>query len=248
METLAKQSVQPAPKKVHEGYWCISCKEPLPLGTEFLCDRCDSMVKENNRISAESGKRHAEEAEKKRIETLHEQLYKCGFTMEHSTAVMDQFDHATNRTVAGFIQRPEVNRGLLIVGPVGTGKTQLLAAIGREYLFAKKAIAFHMARELFRRIWNTYRDGAEETEQEVIEDLTTCDFLAVDDLAHEGKASEAGIGALHEILSERHGNYLPTAITTNLTLPQMSQRYGAAIASRVGSWQTIVLDGKDRRS
>lgn len=248
VETLAKQQESTPPaKKVHSGYWCISCKEPLPPDQEFLCDRCNDTAKENKRLAEESRERYLEQAEKTRIETIHEQLYKCGFTREHSVATLEQFDHETKRTVAEFMQRPELSRGLLVVGPVGTGKTQLLAAIGREYLLGKKGIAFHMARELFRRIWNTYRDGAEETEQKVITDLTTCDFLAIDDLAHEGKASEAGIGALHEILSERHGNYLPTAITTNLTLAQIGQRYGAAIASRIGSWQTVVLDGKDRR-
>ena len=81
----------------------------------------------------------------------------------------------------------------------------------------------------------------------MIADFTSCDVLLIDDLAHEGRVSEAGIGALHEVITIRNGNYLPTAISTNLTLEEIAQHYDASIASRLAAWLPVVLNGPDRR-
>ncbi|MGH7821809.1 MAG: hypothetical protein ACREQ9_18760, partial [Candidatus Binatia bacterium] len=72
------------------------------------------------------------------------------------------------------------------------------------------------ARTLFRRIWATYRDGARETEDQVIDHLTTAEVLMLDDISHEGRPSDAVISVLHEILTIRIGFGRPTVVTTNL--------------------------------
>lgn len=43
------------------------------------------------------------------------------------------------------------------------------------------------------------------------------------------------IGTLHEIISKRHGNYLPTAITLNITLADVAKVYDHAIEDRMAS-------------
>jgi len=171
-----------------------------------------------------------------------------GFTLEHSRANLTEHCKATQELVFRFMESPEVARGLLICGPVGTGKTHLLSAIAREYLVKRADVRFYLTRELFRRIRDTYEKAAQETESQVIADLTECDVLLVDDLAHEGRATDATIGALHEVLSKRHGNFMPTALTTNLTIEAIAARYDTSIASRLNSWTRLVMAGKDRRA
>jgi DNA replication protein DnaC len=104
-----------------------------------------------------------------------------------------------------------------------------------------------MTRQLLRRLWSTFRDEASESESQVIRHYTTLDLLVIDDLAHEGKVTEAGVGALHEILSVRLGTYKPTVITSNLSLEEIARVYDAAIASRVGAYERLTLTGEDRR-
>ncbi|MBI2818566.1 MAG: ATP-binding protein [Acidobacteria bacterium] len=211
----------------------------------FMCESCRQKSGEEEQAHE---KEELEARERERIANIPTELRREGITMDHSVAKLADFPDSTQELCARFMEHPEKYRGLLIVGPTETGKTRLLATLTREYVVKRSEVRFHLARQLFRRIWNTYRDDSRETEQDVIEDLTNTDFLAIDDLSNEGRTTEAVIGALHEIVSVRLGNYMPTAISTNLTPAQITERYGDAIASRLGSYARIVLAGEDRRT
>lgn len=166
-------------------------------------------------------------------------LLSMGILREHAGAQLSDF--AESELARLWLQEP---RGLLITGPVGSGKTRFLAALCREFLEAKKSVQYTMARSLFRRLTDTFNDGRDEAESEVIEELCEADFLAIDDLAHEGRATEWVIGSLHEIISRRHGNFKATAITTNLSGDEIGRHYDASIASRLNSWLAIPITGK----
>lgn len=174
-------------------------------------------------------------------------LESIGVPAEHRKAELEDFAPAVRGAVASLLASPERSRGLLVTGKPGRGKTRLLAAICGVYLAQGKRVRFYIARRLFGRLWATYSDGAEESEDKVIAELTSCDFLAIDDLGHEGKASDGVLGALHEIVTARHGNFRPTAISTNLSLDEIARRYDESIASRVGAWLPLLMGGSDRR-
>lgn len=173
-------------------------------------------------------------------------LEAMGVREEHRGARLVDFT-VEIQGLAGAALGPN-GRGALVTGSVGTGKSRLLAAACALMLQRRRPPRYYHARRLFARMSAVYGDGAEETEQRVIDDLSTCDFLAIDDLGHEGKPSEFVIGALHEVVDARHGNYRPTFIATNLTLEELARRYDDAIASRLGSWMPIVMVGEDRRA
>lgn len=171
-------------------------------------------------------------------------LERCGFFRRHAVA---RLEDSTAHGVGLRSWCASPTEGLLFAGPTGTGKTWLAAAVARELVCAGKSVIATMAGDLFRRIWATYRDGAQECEQGVIAELRGIDVLVIDDLGFEGRASPAVISALHGILSARNDSFRPTIVTTNLTVKEIEAHYGPSIASRIRSWRRYVVAGEDLR-
>lgn len=173
------------------------------------------------------------------------QLLNLGIGKEHATAnLKSNFSKALQQFAEDYLREAS---SLLIRGLPGTGKTYLLAALCREYLRQGREVRFSLCRELLRKLWDTFREKAETTEDRLIAELTSIQVLAVDDLGKEGKISDASLGALHEILSKRNDNQRTTIVTTNLTFAEIGQLYDPSIASRMSGWQSVVMTGKDRR-
>lgn len=224
------------------------------LTLQSPCPKCaeHEEVRRTERIAAEScaeafsgwfAKQYRREQRQKHIrENLVDLMQKAGVLPEHVGASMANFP-------ADVRKRAELAKtGLLVLGPTGTGKTHLAAALVKQWLLDDRGkVQFTLARSLFRRIWATYREESRETEDGVLENLTSVDLLVIDDLSHEGRSTDAVISALHEILTIRNGNFRPTVVTTNLTLEEIGVQYRPSIASRLGSWPVLVMRGDDRR-
>jgi len=210
------------------------------------CDDCD----EREREAAVTKRRKLEREHRLSwvADNVERLMTDCGVLREHQHAKLEDFSAEIQETVRALFGDVERHRGLLVTGEPGTGKTYLLAAIARAVILRDSGqVRFIMARELLRRLWSTFRDQARESEVAVIEELTTVPVLLVDDVGHEGRISEAAVGAFHEIISRRNGNFLPTIISSNLALDEIGHAYDESIKSRLGAWLPIVTGGPDRR-
>lgn len=167
----------------------------------------------------------------------------AGVLLEHCGARLEELEERVRGVVEGWLDS-ETAYGLLINGPVGTGKTRLAAAIMAEVVRAKASGRMVLARRLLSELWEDTSQGGGCA---ALDRLLKVPWLVIDDLGHEGRVSEAVVGAFHELLSTRCGNYQRTIITTNLSLEEISQQYDASIASRLRAWTHIVVAGKDRR-
>lgn len=149
------------------------------------------------------------------------------------------------------IKIPQLGDGYFIQGGTGRGKTHLAAAAARSYLAEteQRTVVFRFAREIMRRIRQTYGPLATEQESDVLSILGCASLLVIDDLGKESgdEASAFVLSALHEILSRRLDAIMPTIVTSELSVVQVERRYGAAIASRIGSFTLVLLDGPDWR-
>jgi DNA replication protein DnaC len=147
--------------------------------------------------------------------------------------------------------------GYFITGPTGTGKTHLATAImkrmianGRGDLFSKNdnpvrigtSAMFTKCPEFLGWMMSGFQCGKAE---EILREVQKKRILVLDDLGAE-KMSEWTFSALYRVISHRYDYYLPTIITSNLTLDTIDQ-WEPRIASRLAGLTVINLTGADRR-
>jgi DNA replication protein DnaC len=78
----------------------------------------------------------------------------------------------------------EQARGVILTGPVGTGKSHLAAAVFNK-LKGSKACIFVSVPELLARIMASYNPKSNESEDDIINAVKQCDVLILDDLGAE---------------------------------------------------------------
>lgn len=221
---------------------CALCQRVLAVGEvesqwqapRRYCRACSALVQERRWWRRASG--------------LVGTLQAAGVDTEFCAATLTDFHRPIAAQGLRFGCAKE-SRGLFVTGDVGRGKTRLAVAVLRVAGLLGREVRYVSARALFRRIWETYRDKATETESAVIDDLTHVEMLAIDDLGpgREGRVTPAVVGALHEILSRRSGNFRPTIVTSNRSLAQIGNDYDPAIMSRLATFELVTLSGPDWR-
>ncbi|QIB68231.1 ATP-binding protein [Aminipila butyrica] len=138
--------------------------------------------------------------------------------------------------------------GLLFLGSVGTGKTHLAAAIS-NLIIAQHVIPvkFVNITLLLAEVKDTYEEGKDKSEKEIIRQLSEVELLVIDDLGKE-KPTEWSNSVVYSIVNNRYENYRPLIITTNCSVDELRERLGEATASRIiETCKGIRLDGPDRR-
>ena len=134
-------------------------------------------------------------------------------TFEHD---MDTQRQAWQKATAFVEAFPVVDRGLLLFGPHGVGKTHLAVGILKACVRSKGARAyFFETRELLRLVRDTYNRSVEETEMEVLKPLLEADLLVLDDLGAE-RTSEWVQETLGLVVNTRYNAKRPTVFTSNL--------------------------------
>ena len=158
---------------------------------------------------------------------------------------------------------PVDSTGLLLIGPIGVGKTHLAVGIIRELIVSKGiACLFYDYRELLKEIQNSYNSSVQATELEVLRPVFESEVLALDELGAV-KPTEWVWDTVSLILNTRYNNNKTTIITTNfddkpagvLAGPRaaareetLGDRIGERMRSRLHEMCRIVkLEGEDFR-
>ncbi len=149
------------------------------------------------------------------------------------------------RFAASFGQAPQ---NLFLYGTVGTGKTFLSNCIAREVLNSGHSVIYFSASTLFDTLArNAFDYKNQENLDYLYNDLKSCDLLVIDDLGTE-QNTPFSLAHLFTCLNERIIRGKSMIISTNLSLPELKERYQDRLFSRItSSFDFCKLTGPDVR-
>ena len=116
----------------------------------------------------------------------------------------------------GFVQNyPGASeKGLLLMGPSGVGKTHLAVAALKELLRRGHQGIFCDYRELLKEIQASYNPQSESTEMKILEPIRNTEILILDDLG-ASKPSAWVLDIIGLVLNARYNERRVTILTTN---------------------------------
>ena len=120
--------------------------------------------------------------------------------------------------------------GLMLIGPVGAGKTFLAASIANALMEREQQVLFLVVPDLLDQLRATYK--SDDNELDLLDTAREIPILILDDLgAHN--YTDWTRNRLYSIINYRLNEQLPTVITSNLTLEEMEEYLGARTTSRL---------------
>ena len=170
----------------------------------------------------------------------------CDFE-SYSTDVGQTPQHAKSLKEAklqttGFVQNyPAASeKGLLLMGASGAGKTHLAVAALKELLRRGHQGIFCDYRELLKEIQASYNPQSESTEMKILEPIRNTEILVLDDLG-ASKPSAWVLDIIGLVLNARYNERRVTILTTNY----FDETLAAGPAPRLPSGESVKVVKED---
>lgn len=123
--------------------------------------------------------------------------------------------------------------GILMTGKTGLGKTHLSLAIADKVISTGYSVIYLTVSDFVRKASAQYFNKEKYQSQDDIMDIVSqIDLLLMDDLGAEFESSFSK-SAIYDMLNSRLNAGRPTIISTNLTAPELQNRYSERIVSRL---------------
>lgn len=149
---------------------------------------------------------------------------------------------------------PSAERGLLLAGPVGVGKTHLAVAIIRGLTGKGARCLFKEHGSLLKEIQDSYNPVSSTSETNVLAPVCEAEVLVLDELG-ASRPTEWVLDTMTHIIGRRYNDKKLTIFTTNYTdgrqspaVETLQDRIGARLRSRLYEMcSTVLIDGEDYR-
>ncbi len=140
---------------------------------------------------------------------------------------------AAKNFVRDYLNDPHTP-GLLLTGPVGSGKTFLACCIANALLARNKTLLFVVVPDLLDQIRATYDTNRTNTvtESELLETAREVPLLILDDLGAHNYTGWSK-NKIFSIINYRMNYQLPTIITSNISLEDLEEYLGDRTTSRI---------------
>jgi DNA replication protein DnaC len=128
---------------------------------------------------------------------------------------------------------PNVDRGLLLIGPCGVGKTHLAVAIIRELIKQKMVpCLFYDFRDLLKEIQDSYNPISQASELRILSPVYEAEVLVLDELG-AAKPTTWVQDTMTQIINNRYNQKKVTIFTSNY-LDVSTSSMDETLADRVG--------------
>lgn len=149
---------------------------------------------------------------------------------------------------------PAVEKGLLLMGPVGVGKTHLAVSILKSLVERGFECLFYEFGGLLKEIQNSYNSVSQTSELNVLAPVFNADILVLDELG-ASKSTDWVRDTMAHIINTRYNDKKLTIFTTNYfdnarepRDESLEDRIGVRLRSRLYEMsKTIVIKGDDYR-
>jgi len=179
---------------------------------------------------------------------------RCSFANYHPVSGNGTQLQAFNYAFKLADEYPAVDRGLLFMGSVGTGKTHLSTAILRGLIEKGIPCLFYEFGALLKEIQNSYNPVSRDSELSVLAPVYETDVLVLDELGAV-KPTDWVRDTMMQIINTRYNDRKLTIFTTNYTDSRrqpseetLEERTGARLRSRLYEMcKTVMVEGEDYR-
>ena len=217
-------------------YTCAKCGDTGTVNGEW----CECLKKSANKLAAEELNKHSP-------------LNLCSFESFRLSLYPEQSNNGDNpreemkkvlQICVDFAENFKGNeKGLLMIGGTGLGKTHLSLAIAAKVIEKDFCVVYNSVPELLRTIDN---EQFGRSTGDTLSVISECDLLILDDLGAEN-VNERNASRLYEIINGRICRSLPMIVSTNLSPVELTNNYSDRIISRLFTMKTLAFKGDDNR-
>lgn len=200
------------------------------------CPTCaaeEKAVRDREAVEIEASRRHAAWQRRMGEANIPERFKDR--TLSSYRATTDGQERAlafANTYVEQFATVNETGRSAIFCGKPGTGKTHLSIGIALAIMGAGNSALFTTVQRIVRRMKETFRKDAEDSERDVLNMLIYPDLLIIDEIGVQF-GSEFEKNLMFDILNERYENRKPTLMLSNLTAQEVKAFLGERIYDRL---------------
>ncbi len=171
-------------------------------------------------------------------------LRSCGVRATYNGCRFDNYEDTSGKLVEDL--RAVESESVILSGPTGCGKTHLAVALMAESGLGNREMIFIKSSWLLQLLRDTNNKNSTERLTDLFEKYCSIPLLVLDDMGAE-KGTDYVSEMIGELIDWRDAEGNRTVITTNLSMGEISAKYGDRTASRLSTWEYCRIAKADYR-